>query len=164
MTEIIPTHSEVKEAGHDAISFGSRIRKKREEAGLTPARLSLRAGIPKPVLQKVEEGDASQPFAFFLAPVWRLDNFSTCCGILRPEGLKARGRSPIDQMMALVGKRIQGLCDEESLSQQEVARRTGLDVPTVARIVWGTPWVAYRDYEKVFVLLGHGGDLAAVLA
>ncbi len=163
MTENAPIPQISEEAGCDAASLGFRIRQRREKAGLTPARLSLRIGIPKQVLEKVEAGDASMPFAFFLGSVWRLDSFSSCTGLLLPEGLKARGRSPVDQMMTLAGKRIRSCCLEAGITKEDVARETGLDLPTVTRIGWGTPWVPYRDYAKVFSFLGHSGDLARLL-
>ena len=151
---------EIEEITH---SLCGRIKAAREAMALTPARLALKAGITRPDFNKVEEGDPSTPFSYYLMVVWRIDNFASCHGLISPEGLKERGRSPVNQLMRLCGERIREMRIARGMSVKDLALGSSLPASKVMQMEWGNLWSSFEDYARVFKTLGETNTLKAIL-
>lgn len=143
--------------------LGQRIRSNRQSMNLTFARMSLKAGISKAALEKVERGDTDAPLSFYLKAVWRIDGFATCSGFLSPEGLKERGRSPVDQLMRLCGQRVAQKRASLGLTLQELSAKCGVPQEELMKIEWGSSWGTFADYSRLFEALGEPGLLPGLL-
>lgn len=152
---------EIIEEMADDLSY--QIRAAREAMKLTPARLSLKAGITRAALEKVEKGDIKTPLSFYLMTVWRIDNFASCRGLLSPEGLKERGRSPVNQLMRLCGERMKERREELGLTLAELAKKSGVEHMRVMQMEWGNLWGSFEDYARVFRELGQEKTLKNLL-
>lgn len=152
---------EIIEEMADDLSY--QIRAAREAMKLTPARLSLKAGITRAALEKVEKGDIKTPLSFYLMTVWRIDNFASCRGLLSPEGLKERGRSPVNQLMRLCGERMKEKREELGLTLAELAKKSGVEHMRVMQMEWGNLWGSFEDYARVFRELGQEKTLKNLL-
>lgn len=152
---------EIIEEMADDLSY--QIRAAREAMRLTPARLSLKAGITRAALEKVEKGDIKTPLSFYLMTVWRIDNFASCRGLLSPAGLKERGRSPVNQLMRLCGERMKERREELGMTLAELANKSGVEHMRVMQMEWGNLWGSFEDYARVFRELGQEKTLKNLL-
>lgn len=152
---------EIIEEMADDLSY--QIRAAREAMRLTPARLSLKAGITRAALEKVEKGDIKTPLSFYLMTVWRIDNFASCRGLLSPVGLKERGRSPVNQLMRLCGERMKERREELGMTLAELAKNSGVEHMRVMQMEWGNLWGSFEDYARVFRELGQEKTLKNLL-
>lgn len=152
---------EIIEEMADDLSY--QIRAAREAMRLTPARLSLKAGITRAALEKVEKGDIKTPLSFYLMTVWRIDNFASCRGLLSPVGLKERGRSPVNQLMRLCGERMKERREELGMTLAELAKNSGVEHMRVIQMEWGNLWGSFEDYARVFRELGQEKTLKNLL-
>lgn len=144
-------------------SLCRRIKAAREAMSLTPARLALKAGITRPDFSKVEQGDPSAPFSYYLMVVWRIDNFASCHGLISPEGLKERGRSPVNQLMRLCGGRIKEKRAGLGMTVEALSEKSAVPVSRILQMEWGNFWGTFEEYFRVFRVLGEEGAFKAIL-
>lgn len=139
------------------------IRAARETMRLTPARLALKAGITRPSYEKVERGDIHSPLSFYLMVVWRIDSFASCRGLISPEGLKERGRSPVNQLMRLCGGRIKEKRSSLGMTLEALSEKSSVPASKILQMEWGNLWGTFEEYFRVFKALGEEASLESLL-